>query len=327
MPETRQRLLYVDMAKTIALVLVVYSHIPGALCQQYLGSFFIFTFFFLSGFTGRTRLSWDAHQKKRARRLLVPYLVFSLALVFVSGNHDAKDFAGIVYSRYSLYPLDRIPNVVFLRSRNTPLWFLTAMFVADGVYYALVRHIKSYKGLAAAVAVLTALAMAMGHLPVLLPWSLDTMPFFVIAMLMGHAIKGHDELFSDRWSIVLLAFLFVLSCFLNGNINLSCRIYGHSVLLALVSGMTGTLLLLSACKVLENRSRLSVLAILGRHTLTVFSLQMAVIHVCVNTLHTMGLNADSGLWHAVISLFIIVVVFAVGTALSVVLRRLLPSVF
>lgn len=328
MPEKKQRLLYVDMAKSIALILVVYSHIPGALWQPYLGSFFIFAFFFLSGFTGGTRASWKEHVLKRARRLLIPYVLFSACLVVLSSNLTLLDLEGVAYSRFCLYPLDVRPNIIFLRHCNSPLWFLTAMFVSDIVYYTLIKRIKSKKGLAISFVLLLLSVCAMDQLPVLLPWSIDTMPFFVIAMLAGHEIRQHEHVLSQgKFSVLILIILFVAACYLNGNINLSCRIYGHYIRYALVSGITGTLLMLIVCKALEGYDCSRILGDAGRHTLTIFSLQMAVIHVCVNTLQTMGLTADSGLWHAVVSLAIIVVVFVVGTALSVVLRRLLPSVF
>lgn len=196
MPEKKQRLLYVDMAKSIALILVVYSHIPGALWQPYLGSFFIFAFFFLSGFTGGTRASWKEHVLKRARRLLIPYVLFSACLVVLSSNLTLLDLEGVAYSRFCLYPLDVRPNIIFLRHCNSPLWFLTAMFVSDIVYYTLIKRIKSKKGLAISFVLLLLSVCAMDQLPVLLPWSIDTMPFFVIAMLAGHEIRQHEHVLS-----------------------------------------------------------------------------------------------------------------------------------
>lgn len=328
MPETRQRLLYVDMAKTIALVLVVYSHIPGALCQQYLGSFFIFAFFFLSGFTGGTRVSWKEHVLKRARRLLMPYVLFSACLVVLSGNLTLLDLEGVAYSRFCLYPLDVRPNIIFLRSCNSPLWFLTAMFVSDIVYYALIKRIRNKKGLAISLILLVLSVCAMDQLPVLLPWSIDTMPFFVIAMLVGHEIRQHEHVLSQgKLSVLILIIFFVAACYLNGNINLSCRSYGHYIRYALVSGITGTLLLLIGCKALEGYGCFRILGDAGRHTLTIFSIQMAVIHVCMKVMSYAGFPSFSTFAHIVSSVVIIVFVFTVGTLMSVLLKRLFPSVF
>lgn len=327
MPEISKRLVYVDIAKCLALVLVVYSHIPGALCQQYLGSFFIFAFFFLSGFTGGTRASWKDHTLKRLRRLIVPYLVFCTALVLISGNYSLIDFGGIFYSRFSLYPLDVNPNVLFFRSYNGPLWFLTAMFVSDMVYYSLVKRLDNIRKTLIAIFVMLALLAIMQHLPILLPWSLDTMPFFVIAMFLGHMARQRNLLQYGKVTTIIIAIMFIASCYFNGQINLSVRIFGNSIILSLVGGITGTLLLLNICKLLERYQVFHLLAIAGQHTLTVFSIQMAVIHVCKLLLAHVGYSAENVACQVSVSIAIILIVFAVGIPVSMVLKRLCPSVF
>ena len=95
-----QRLPYIDIAKAIALMLIVYSHTTNCYGQTYLGSFFIAAFFLLSGYTSKYKVSWKQHLIKRAQRLLIPYLLFSVVFILLCRNFTFYDLLGVVYSRY-----------------------------------------------------------------------------------------------------------------------------------------------------------------------------------------------------------------------------------
>ena len=46
---------------------------------------------------------------------------------------------GIFYSRYALYPLNESENVLFLQIGNSPLWFLTSMFIGCMLFYVIME--------------------------------------------------------------------------------------------------------------------------------------------------------------------------------------------
>lgn len=326
---SNNRIEYIDIAKCLALVLVVYSHTPLFLCQKYLGGFFIAAFFFLSGYTGSVSRPFREHVAKRAVRLLVPYLFFTVFLIVLSGNYSFIDIFGALYSRYSLYPLETAGNTVFLRSCNAPLWFLTAMFVSDTVYYALVRRFES-KGFAITIlllAVLLIVSVGLSDAKILLPWSLDTMPFFVSCMLVGRLARVRHWVDHGRIFTLIMLLVYVLACYVNGGMNLSCRFYGNSVILCFISGISGTLLLMDLCRWLEKTGRFGFLSFAGQHTLTVFCLQLAVIHVFRQLMTTVGVVPQGQLAQFAVSILMVAAVFAVGIMVSVVLRRLFPKVF
>lgn len=326
-----KRITYIDIAKCIALVLVVYSHTPGTQCQQYLGSFFIAAFFFCSGFTGGTSSTWLTHERKRVRRILVPYLFFSLLIVILSKHHSLTDFIGILYSRYCLYPLGAKSNIFFLQAGNAPLWFLTAMFVSDAVYYALVRKFD-VRGRSVKFVVLLCLSVAMiamKHLPVLLPWSLDTMPFFVLCMIAGHISKKYN-LFNRplTWYGIVALALYAALCTLNGSCNLSIREYGQSSLLCFICGKSGTIMLIAFSKLWERIILGRALAFVGTHTLTIFSLQIVIMQVVLKLIKLLGFGEFQN-WggQSGTALILIFFVFALGLLSSMVLRKCAPKIF
>ena len=328
----RTRLDYVDIAKCLALVLVAYSHTPHCWGQVWLGSFFIAVFFLLSGYTSGMRDSWREHTMKRLRRLLIPYFLFSVVMVVGARNFEAHDIWGVLYSRYGLYPGDGLRRLVFLRSCNAPLWFLTAMFVADQIHFLTIRLSRRYDGstcfpLLVVVAFLT-VTWLMSRLPILLPWSLDSAFLFALFMYMGHLARRWQFFRPSSWVVSLLVLLvFVGSCTLNGAINLSVRHYGASLLLCVASGLAGSYLLIQLCQKLETWSFRQPLVSLGRKTLVIFSLQMLVIHFDRVALQALGYAPTGWFSQLVVGMTMVVTVFFVGWLASIVLHRLLPSVF
>jgi fucose 4-O-acetylase-like acetyltransferase len=93
-----KRITYIDMAKGIGILLVVFGHsgFPSPAVNQWISSFHMPLFFLLSGIL----LSHtNAHEKplkdtikKKARTILVPYLFFSIFSILFSAILDADTF-------------------------------------------------------------------------------------------------------------------------------------------------------------------------------------------------------------------------------------------
>ena len=134
------RLAYIDIAKGILIILVVIGHIiKGSVFVtkamiRIINAFHMPAFFIISGFlTDEAKLrnqKFGAYMKKRAIRLLVPYVVFELLggcwqMLLLGDN--AANFAGII---------SRIVTVHCLVGAD---WFLIAMFISEGLLYWTVK--------------------------------------------------------------------------------------------------------------------------------------------------------------------------------------------
>jgi len=75
-----ERKAWIDTAKAFAIFLVVMGHYLGDVppARAYIYTFHMPLFFFISGFLFRKKGSWLGFVGKRARSLLLPYLIFSL---------------------------------------------------------------------------------------------------------------------------------------------------------------------------------------------------------------------------------------------------------
>ena len=142
MPQIKQRLAWLDIAKAITIFLVVFGHtLRGGMAQQIVYAFHVAAFFLLSGITCKTD-----DLKKRIKndflRILVPYYSFSILSIlifavlgkFAAGKFDLDvntslgfNLAGMLYG---------CPAGGHLKY-NMPLWFLPCLFATKMLYYGI----------------------------------------------------------------------------------------------------------------------------------------------------------------------------------------------
>ena len=326
----KERQNYIDIAKGIGILVVIFSHSGGQHgLMTIIGGFFIPLFFVVSGYTLSMRdgQGYGAFMVKKAKRLLVPYVFFSIGLLLLYRCFLSTDIIGAVYSRYCLYPFHEDNNVFFLRAGNAPLWFLTSMFVTYGAVWGLM---KSGKYLPYVVIIYLLLTYVLDFLPILLPWSLDTAFLMALFIYIGTWIKKmriDNKIKSNVFIWVSLPIVYVLFCYLNGEPNLSVREYAHSFLLILVTGTIGSLIVIRLSQHLEHTCLCRVLSAFGRHSLVIFCIQMFLLHkqnqLFFDILH-MPLNTWTLYASSILKTFLVAVI---GVYASKGLKRILPNWF
>ncbi len=322
------RLGYIDILKGIGILFVIFSH-SGAegWFMTHFGDFFVPLFFIASGFTYTYREQpFISVFLKRARRLLVPYLFFSVILLFLYKRFSVIDFLGIFYSRYCLYPYQCEDNVFLMGGGNPPLWFLTSMLTAFVPFWLLLRYPKRVYILLTTYAIYT---FACTFLPILLPWSLDTACLTGSFLYIGYLIRQYASVLLKKHVVgdVLILLTFVLACFLNGSDNLSVREYGHSFIAYIVNCVLGTLFLLRLSKRLEKTVFCGVLVKLGQHSLVIFCIQMFLLRICHMAFHNIMHFPTGGWIFYGITLVKVLIVAISGMILSKFLNKYIPWVF
>ena len=289
--ETKRRLGWLDFGKVMGILVVLLVHAECAVgpVTFYGGMFYMPVFFVAAGYTFRCREgeTFAGYLKKKAKRLLVPYvgtsaflwLFFWVKDCVLAGNPgDLKLFSvfGILYSRNRMHTMAYAgENPVMLNLLNAPLWFLTAMFLTYAWYGLISRNRRKYTFL-----IFGAVLAVLWHYStkLLLPWSLDAVPLFACFMASGELLreKKQEKLLGELWFLGLLLVGFLVSSRLNGSMNLSDGNYGHSMLLCLTAGITGSLLIFAAGMWLERRfpSFLRLCSPAGQETLTVLCFHM-----------------------------------------------------
>lgn len=269
-----ERLEYVDIAKGIGIVFVVCSHSDALDLMWFMMGVFVPIFYFCSGYTYSMKGTLKGCMKKRFRKLFIPYLFFNILLLCFFLHFSMREIVGVLYSRYCLYPLDVSPNIKFLTSGNYPMWFLTSMIVSYLFFYILVLFNKTKYWLLLCYAILTIL---LTRCPILLPWSIDTAFITASFMYVGMLVRNRNFISANLWQVGLIAIAYIGLHMIGGEINLSVRMYGTSVLIYFVLGCMGSFVVLWGSKFLEGTYVGKVLLTLGQHSLTIFCVEIAFI--------------------------------------------------
>lgn len=310
-----KRLEYVDITKGIALILVLCSHSDAFDLMWMMMDMCIPVFFFCSGYTFRMKGTFKESMTKKLKKLLIPYLFFNLVMFCVFCHFSLRELAGIVYSRYSLYPLDVSPNIKFFTSGNYPMWYLTSMIVSYFLFYLIVYYEK-YKHVI--ILVYTILIVSFMKCPILLPWSIDTAPLTALLIYAGMKVRKHDLISLDLYQILFLILLYIgLRC-VGGELNISVRVYGTSVAIYFLLAMIAPFVVLWGSRYLEGTFVGKCFLTLGQHSLTIFCIEIAFIVLAKDIYMWMFPNTELGY---VAGLFEIILALVGGLVVSVLLHK------
>lgn len=101
------RLAFIDIAKGILIILVVMGHIaPGdTVLHHYIFWFHMPAFLLISGFFIKSTFVFKEEMEKKLKRLMIPYLFFSLSLGTMARNGAfLQQVLGTIWGRLSENP-------------------------------------------------------------------------------------------------------------------------------------------------------------------------------------------------------------------------------
>lgn len=296
MSDKRERIGFIDTAKGIAMLLVVLSH-TGAFpwyIGAVVGAFYMSLFFCLSGmtFTNCADYTW-AMVRKRSKKLLSAYLkyaciatgsFFLINKIWCINRQISwlNQISGIVYARYYLFPALSKNNIQLLNSCNSALWFLPAMVLVVVGYRLLPCSVfsnqKYFVYYACGSIILTAF---MKKLPILLPWSLDTVFLSLLFVCIGKIFAEKLKKEKSKATICLLSVALLLLSILNRGVNYSVREFGKSVTVFVFTSIIGTYLTVQLAKWINRRCIIidRFLRFIGKNTLLILGVHLIFVTV------------------------------------------------
>ena len=220
------RIGYLDLFRGIGILIMVMGHVGfGNAFSHFYHAFHMPMWFFVSGYLfskkPRHQLSDRAYITKRFRSLMVPY--FSFGLLFFA-------VWSVVHIRQ--WEPDDLIHLLFVNTNHLAyadaLWFLTALFFADCIYFLIRKHVPHGIPEHTAVVLLALFGnVAVKILPFRLPWALDAALVGVGLMHIGFLFGTHEEnktvhfVLNMNWTaIAAAAVLSAALIFLNGAINM-----------------------------------------------------------------------------------------------------------
>lgn len=260
----KKRIEYLDTAKGILIILMVFGHVfVGGPVFQYIYSFHMPAFFIISGillnFSSILKKTiYDAFKSKICT-LIIPLLFFEIIGVFT----DIARF-GITLNVFGY-----ATNTLILDFNNGPSWFLWALFVDEMLFIIIYKYIK-IKYIRIIVSVSIGLIMATHGSIFPLFESTGVGLLFVTFGYCAYScfMKQKKNIF-----IIFAGLLSVATNAFNGNIGLGSGNYGNSVFLYIIAAISGTYLVIHISKMIT----FQFFKYFGQNTLTVVGTHQAVL--------------------------------------------------
>lgn len=271
------RLPWLDIAKGIAMVAVVFSHEFASvkIMVLFCNSFMLPLFFMCSGYciSPRKYIFVD-YIRKKIQNLLIPYLLLGLLVsflqVFTNGFNEI------------------INNVMENLFSWQTLWFLPVLFIADIIsYYVETKFPISLKILI--YSVLFVLAIILCITKCSLPLNIDVVPISIYYLLIGILIKNNINNIHSRYMFISGLSFFLLGvlilCFTKGNLILKLNdIYPLYKIIFSTFESLGILLVLSQFGNYSNELCLKNLAkiieYIGKNSMVIFAFHMPIFFYC-----------------------------------------------
>ena len=232
----QSRVTYVDVFRGLGILLMVMGHIGfGGAFDKFIHAFHMPMFFFVSGYFYRKKdIGFRDYFAKKKQSLLLTYVLTGVICygvwLILQMHHQNK---GVIYFLKPVY------HLLWTNTDGLPiagaLWFLTALFFCNVLYFALDRWITDMRILTGVILVIT---LAGNLLPLLLPhrlpWAMDAafvgMGLYHAARLLHSCEKKNafrvNSLFDMNIVQIFVAGLIITALiFANGAINLRAGTY------------------------------------------------------------------------------------------------------
>ena len=267
---SKERLLWLDIAKGIAIILVVLGHssLPVVL-NRFIFTFHVPVFFFAAGMTNDFTKSWKPFLARKARTLLLPFAVYSIIILFMRSFVFELTFGELALN--------------FLREgwMGVPLWFVPVLFVSLLVV-RLTFDIEDEKLRCAVWLLLPLISIDLCHFRLNVPWNMAVAPFASILVVLGHYMKQPlTKQFGESKKYILGG---VLSLIVTIGISAVCRLdmCFNQVLpatLILIGSVSGSYMVFAISKFIEDRIGLlsRILQAIGKETYLILAFAEIII--------------------------------------------------
>jgi len=194
------RVEWIDMAKGYGILCVILGHISFHSLSIWIYSFHIPLFFFLSGYLFNENRPFIPFLRKKIKTLLIPYIFFSFLYICFDKNFVI-----------SFYSLKTICADFVLQQRYTPLWFISCLFVANILFYFLLKIFHNiYYQILISLFVSILIVVCWHDKDYSMFWNADISIFVIPYMLIANYAKKYDLL---NYIIKTNKYLFLSSFF------------------------------------------------------------------------------------------------------------------
>lgn len=272
-----KRINWIDILKAIAIFFVVLGHtLNGGLIEQYIYSFHIPLFFFLSGMFFKNDKVINTF-KNKSKTLLIPYFVFgiiSILVFLILGKYAVSSLGkGTYNSSFFVYFKELLYGSAYdgALKFNLPLWFLPCLFITSISYLLFYKVFKNKTQIIVPILFLIISILINNFISIpVLPFSINTAFTMIIFYSLGYSFKSNIKniKFNKKTLICISIIFFIIGLVIglyNGRIRYSVNVYNNMLLFFI--GSISSIISYISISYLINKNKL--LEYIGKNTLTI----------------------------------------------------------
>lgn len=269
----KERELFLDYAKGIGILSVIFVHTTSGIISNWFASFHMILFFLISGYFLQKQNEYQKSFKiiilKKARYMLIPYICFSIL--------NMLDFK-IAGATSMLPTLKRI----FILQGDGGTWFLTCIFFSEVLYLFILKYVKNNTIQNCLFVFLLCLSFIKTNTYpvtfVIVCMRILRATFFLsIGYKLINFIKTHP--FSYTLHILLLLLTIILSIQNGTHCRFVANGNGKYILLYFVNGLLGSILCFDFCKKIE-KYQIKILNYFGKNTIAILGTNYILYNCC-----------------------------------------------
>lgn len=280
---SNKRIEFIDLAKGICIILVVFSHIQKTYDAPYIlaNCFKMFRmplYFFLSGLFFKNYEGFYGFLKRKVNKLLIPFVFFFLLTSFLFPNllsiiHGGRFDLDLLRSFY-------IPEFF----PNFPIWFLLCLFELNLIFYFIYLisgNFKNYQILM--MTILSGLVGFTGYylgynrinLPMFVDTAMSALPFF----FLGFVIRKYTTILQpngiDKFCIPIACVFLFITYYFAKHIDYSANNFrGVSFVRVYGCGITGVFSVLFISKAIN---KIPYISYLGRYSIMLLCTHFIIV--------------------------------------------------
>jgi len=283
-----KRINYIDIARAIAIILIVFGHTIVHNGNSYwlykcIYSFHVILFFIISGMVYTEKNNKLRFIKNKFLTIMIPYFIFAIAFLvpyFMFGG----DVNSAINSEGKFNLIDLIKEIIYgvgingALKQNTSLWFLPALFSTEVLYLFFIRITRKANEIIKFI-LLLGISYLSTKINFILPWginsALNLMMFFYLGIIINKN-KVIEKISKNRPSSITITILTIFALVISQfNRTISCvnYQYGNYIIFLFTSLVISLFVLLLSYKI----NNCKPLEIIGTNTLSILIFHKIII--------------------------------------------------
>lgn len=258
------RIKYIDVAKGIAILLVLMVHV--GMPEPFIGAYAakVPVFFFIAGLFFIKSLKTGKYLSKKFKSILFPFILYyliSYSLFYLINVIKPDLITGEV--NFSIFDPFKQRQLF-----NGPLWYLLSLFEVELIFFCIYSYIKKEWLRAITIIFISSIGFLLSYLEIFVPLWFDTSCVALLYFYMGYFVSIHNiEQKSIKTGYLIIGAVFVYLLYLLMPVTIAMSINKYSnYILAISSGALIVLFILIISKLLD---KITLLAWIGSNSLVI----------------------------------------------------------